>query len=97
MPERKLISHDYSPYGNSTFFFFAPSITSTEGRSGAGAGVAGFTAAAVSPVAWGRGRLGAVVRGAGFASLPTPDSGSGNARSPESSDFLVAPLVTSSP
>src|SRR6185503_14680453 len=67
-------------YGNSTFFFLEPSITSTEGRTGAGAGV--VTRCAVSALATGRGRVRLGALGRGAVSLFSPGSGTSCARSP---------------
>src|SRR6185436_4500779 len=84
---RGALSFIAADYGKSTFRFFAPSMTSTEGRSGGGAGVGFFTTFSVGR---GRTRLTVVVRGVTVVSfLLIPASGTGIARSPSSSDLLL--------
>src|SRR5688500_16852257 len=81
------------PYGKSTFFFLVPSITSIDGRAGAGGAVMGRSAAGAD-VCTMRGLGRRVVVVLGLSSFgPRPGSGTGSALSPASNEVLLAPGV----
>src|SRR5215203_5779129 len=96
MPCARSLGDILSYDGKSTVFFFAPSITSTVGRGGAG-GVT-LTGLGFVSLAAGLGTLRRAEVGAAFtpAVEPIPGSGAIMARSPRRRLLLLAPEVCSS-